>query len=219
MMPRRIALIHALRHSPPPVEAAFAAIWPGQRLMNLLDDSLSADLARAGQLTPSITARFQALAGYAVSTGAEAILFTCSAFGPCIEAVAAAHPAIVVLKPNTAMLDEVAASGARRIGLLASFAGTLASMPPEFPPELEIVPCFAEGALAALDAGDAAAHDALVVAAAERLVGCDAIALGQFSLAHLGPAVAIATGLPVFTTPRSAVRALRHRLDAAPAAP
>ena len=40
----RIALIHALRHSPPPVEAAFARLWPEASLMNLLDDSLSADL-------------------------------------------------------------------------------------------------------------------------------------------------------------------------------
>ena len=47
----RIALIHALRHSPPPVEAAFARLWPEATLMNLLDDSLSADLAREGALT------------------------------------------------------------------------------------------------------------------------------------------------------------------------
>ena len=54
----RLALIHALRHSPPPIEAAFARLWPGQILMNLLDDSLSADLAREGKLTPRMTERF-----------------------------------------------------------------------------------------------------------------------------------------------------------------
>ncbi len=211
---RRIALIHALRHSPPPVEAAFARLWPGQRLMNLLDDSLSADLARDGALTPAMTGRFLELARYAVGTGAEAILFTCSAFGPCIEAVAAAHPAIPVLKPNEAMIAEAAASGARRIGLLASFPGTLASMPPEFPPGIEVVPMLAEGALAALDAGDVAAHDRLVAEAGARLSGCDAVALGQFSLAHVAPAVAAATGKPTFTTPDSALRRLRALLKA-----
>ena len=42
----RITLIHALKHSIQPIEASFARLWPEARLMNLLDDSLSADLAR-----------------------------------------------------------------------------------------------------------------------------------------------------------------------------
>ena len=35
-----------------------------------------------------MTGRFLTLSRYAVGTGAEGILFTCSAFGPCIDAVA-----------------------------------------------------------------------------------------------------------------------------------
>lgn len=210
----RITLIHALRHSPPPIEAAFARLWPGNTLMNLMDDSLSADLAREGKLTPAMTERFRSLGRYAVGTGSAAILFTCSAFGPCIEAVASDHGGLPVLKPNEAMIEEIIASGAKRVGLLATFAGTLTSMPPEFPPGIEVVPCLAEGALAALDSGDVATHDRLAVEAARTLSGCDAIALGQFSLAHVAPMVAEATGLPVFTTPDSAVRKLKRILAA-----
>lgn len=128
----RIALIHALRHSPPPIEAAFARLWPEATLMNLLDDSLSADLARDGRITEAMTGRFLSLAGYARATGADGILFTCSAFGPCIEAVQRALSPLPVLKPNEAMIEEAQAIGGR-IGLLASFAPTLQSMPPEFP--------------------------------------------------------------------------------------
>src|SRR6187551_1508985 len=142
--PPRIALIHALKHSIAPIEAAFAKAWPEARLMNLLDDSLSADLARDGKLNDAMTKRFLALGHYAAATGADAILFTCSAFGPCIEAVARAHAPMPVLKPNEAMIERAAARG-RKIGLLSTFQPTLVSMPPEFPPDIELVPKLVEG--------------------------------------------------------------------------
>jgi hypothetical protein len=212
----RVALIHALRHSPPPIEAAFARLWPEALLANLLDDSLSADLARDGALTPAMTERFLRLSRYAVDTGADGILFTCSAFGPCIEAVARDQSPRPVLKPNEAMIEEVVAAvgPGGRIGLLATFGPSLDSIPPEFPPGVTVVPCLAEGALAALDRGDADAHDRLAAEASRRLADCDAIALAQFSLARAAPLVAEATRKPVFTTPDSAVRALRRRLGA-----
>src|SRR6266853_1556187 len=143
----RITLIHALKHSIVPIEASFARLWPDATLMNLVDDSLSADLARDGHLTPGMTDRFLALGRYAASTGADAILFTCSAFGPCIEAVTREHAPMPVLKPNQAMVEQAAARG-HRIGLLSTFAPTLASMPPEFPGTVDVVPKLAEGAMA-----------------------------------------------------------------------
>lgn len=209
----RIALIHALRHSPPPIEAAFRAAWPEARLMNLLDDSLSADLARDGQLTDAMTERFLTLARYAAGTGADGILFSCSAFGPCIEACARDLAPLPVLKPNEAAIEEAVGIG-RRVGLLATFPGTLASMPPEFPPGVEVVPCLADGALAALDAGALETHDRLAAEAAVALRGCDVVLLGQFSLARAAPLVAAATGLPVVTTPDSAVAKLKRLLAA-----
>jgi Asp/Glu/hydantoin racemase len=208
----RIALIHALRHSIQPIEAAFARIWPEARLANLLDDTLSADLARDGAITPAMTRRFLTLARYAADQGARGILFTCSAFGPCIEACARELAPMPVLKPNEAMIDEAVALG-DRIGLLATFPGTLASMPAEFPAGTRLVPCLAEGALAALDRGDVAAHDRLAAAAAAgSLTDCDVIALAQFSLARAAGAVEAATGRPVLTTPASAVQRLKQLL-------
>ena len=209
----RITLIHALEHSIAPIEAAFAKAWPEVRLMNLLDDSLSADLARDGKLDDAMTERFLALGRYAATTGADAILFTCSAFGPCIEAVARTHAPMPVLKPNEAMIERAVTMG-RRIGLLSTFAPTLASMPPEFPSSVQVVPKLAEGALAALDRGDRATHDRLIVEASRDLRDCDVIALAQFSIAATAPLVAEATGRPVVTTPDSAVEKLMKLLAA-----
>lgn len=209
----RIALIHALKHSIVPIESSFARLWPQARLMNLLDDSLSADLARDGHLTEAMTERFLALGRYAVSTGCDGILFTCSAFGPCIEAVARDQAPKPVLKPNEAMIEQAVAKG-KRIGLLSTFAPTLASMPAEFPASVEIVPKLAEGALAALDRGDRTTHDRLVTEAAKALIDCDVIALAQYSMAPAAATVAEATGRPVLTTPDSAVSKLKARLSA-----
>nr|WP_246522107.1 aspartate/glutamate racemase family protein [Neoroseomonas terrae] len=203
-----------MRHSPPPIEAAFARLWPGQVLMNLMDDSLSADLAREGALTPRMTERFLTLARYAAGTGADAILFTCSAFGPCIEACAAELAPMPVLKPNEAMIEEAVTAG-KRIGLLVTFPGTIPSMTPEFPAGITVVPKVAEGALAALDAGDVATHDRLAAEAAKDLADCDAVALGQFSLARAKPLVEAAIGgKAVLTTPDSAVLKLKRLLGA-----
>src|SRR5258705_3519847 len=129
--------------------------------MNLLDDSLSADLSSDGGLSDAMTERFLKLGRYAAGTGSDAILFTCSAFGPCIEAVARAQAPMPVLKPNEAMIEQAVAKG-RKVGLLSTFPPTLASMPPEFPSSIELVPKLAAGANAALGPGYPAADDCLV---------------------------------------------------------
>lgn len=210
----RIALIHALSHSVAPINHDLHTHWPQARVMNLLDDSLSADLAQSVDgLNAAMTQRFLTLSDYAVATGAQGILFTCSAFGPCIDAVAQRHAPMPVLKPNEAMVADAVAMGLP-VGLVASFAPTLRSMPPEFPEGALCAGELAEGALDALNAGDTGLHDRLVVEAALRAQasGAKVIALAQFSLARVQALVAQHTGLPVLTTVRSAVEALRHRL-------
>jgi hypothetical protein len=215
----RIALIHALKHSIAPIEASFARLWPEAQLANLLDDTLASDLAREGELTAAMTTRFLDLARYARSCGADAILFTCSAFGPCIEACAHELAPMPVLKPNEAMIEEaVSPAGAHgRVGLLATFAPTLATMPAEFTaiaPDVTLVPVLASDALAALSRGDPAEHDRLASDAARELEGCDVIALAQFSLSSAAARVATVTRRTVLTTPDSAVRKLRRLLNA-----
>ncbi len=215
--PPRIALIHALALSVAPINDAMAIHWPHAQRMNLLDDSLSADLAVGGHLDDAMTQRFLRLSDHAIATGAHGLLFTCSAFGPCIEAVKKRHATKPVLKPNEAMVAESSALARRLgkpVGLIATFAPTLASMPPEFPADVPLRLALAEGAMGALAAGDGAAHDAAAVAAARGLVlqGCGVIALAQFSLARAAAPVRAAVSVPVLTTVDSAVLAMQRML-------
>ena len=187
--------------------------------MNLLDDSLSVDRQRDGTLTPAMVARFENLARYGVATGADGILFTCSAFGPAIEAAGRAV-SIPVLKPNQAMFEEAFAAG-NRLGLLASFDPSIAPMTEDFTAlalargsRAQLVTACAPAAMPALTRGDAATHDSLLAESARTLKDCDAIMLAQFSTARARAPVEAATGRPVLTSPDSAVRAMRAALGA-----
>jgi len=209
----RVFLIHALRDAIDPARAAMARGWPEARVVNLLDDSLSADhAARGGALDDAMRARFRALTDYAVATGADGILFTCSAFGDAIEA-ARATVAVPVLKPDEAAL-EAALDAGPRIALLATFPATIPSITRELDKvarQRGVVPVVTtgvvEGALRALQSGDADRHDALIAEAAARHEDADALVLAQFSMAR---AAAKIGGRHVLATPDSAVAKLRR---------
>jgi Asp/Glu/hydantoin racemase len=214
----RISLIHATPVSLNPVADAFANLWPEATTTNLLDDSLSADLKEAGTLDSRMTDRFLTLGRYASETGADAILFTCSAFGPSIEAVASDLRPKPVLKPNEAMFEEAAGKGAR-VGMLVTFQPSIAPMEAEFRAMAEasgnaisLESVLAEGAMDALLDGDADLHNRLIADAAPQLAGCDVIMLAQFSMAQARPLVETAVDVPVLTSPESAVIKLRSIL-------
>ncbi len=223
-MTARIALIHALAESVAPSHAAFARIWPEAYAYDLLDTSLAVDREAAGRLDDAMMERFQTLAAYAAGTAGRngstaGILFTCSAFGPAIDAVKT-RLAIPVLRPNESAFAEALARG-DRIGLIVSFGPSAAALETELyemaatrslPIRVETV--IAHGALAALKAGNGAEHDRLVADAAVALGKTDAVVLGQFSLARAA-ATLEAAGFAgrVITTPGAAVAAMQKRIN------
>lgn len=214
----RICLIHAVRVAIDPVAEAFARLWPEAQLMNLLDDSLSIDRQRDGMLTPAMTARFLALGQYAKSVGVDGILFTCSAFGPAIEAVKHALAPMPVLKPNEAMFEAAMRHGTL-IGMVATFEPAVASMADEFEEMAAsgsgaklVTTCVPE-AMAALRSGDEDKHNQIVAEAAAGLSQCDAIMLAHFSTSRAAAAVARVTRQPVLTSPDCAVKKLRDLIE------
>lgn len=216
----RIALIHALAESVRPVHAAFAAHWPQASIFDLLDTSLVRDLVAVGQLDAALIDRFLTLGRYAEATAGEggrtvAILFTCSAFGPAIDAVKAAA-AVPVLRPNEAAFEQALSIGSH-IGLLVTFGPSLQALETELREmaaarnvDIRITARVVEGALEALQRGDAATHDRLAAAAAARMPKTDCLILGQFSLARAAAAIEPVVGREVLTTPGSAVEKLRR---------
>lgn len=210
-------MIHALRESLQPIWDAFAAGWPEAEYCNLLDDSLSVDREREGRLTAPIEQRFLTLGRYAAAVkdgGREtaAILFTCSAFGPAIDAVKR-DLKIPVFRPNEAAFERALDMG-KRIALLVTFGPSLKSLGDELRGmasgrgvDVAIEGRLVDGALAALQAGDGATHDRLIADTVEALPPVDAIVLGQFSMARAKAACKQRDR--VLTTPDAAVAKLR----------
>lgn len=221
--PSRIALIHATALAVDPIAAAFERHWPQARRMNLLDDSLSVDRAQAGQLTDAMVQRFTDLAAYAKGTGCNAILFTCSAFGPAIEAAGAAVQ-LPTLKPNEAMFEQALARcpAGGKLGLIATFQASIASMASELQLmaqqrgiAIELRSVFVPEAMQDLADGRADEHHRKVAEAARQLADCDVVMLAQFSMADALPLVQQHLACTVLSSPDCAVLALKQRvLDA-----
>jgi hypothetical protein len=207
----KITMIHALQSSIAPAEEAFARILPAAKPRSILDEGLSFELARSGALDARMTTRFLALGRYAAFDNPDAILFTCSAFGPCVERVRTDIAPIPVRKPTDGMIAIIRGLG-QRIALIAWFAPTLKSLPFDFPLDVEIVPVFVAGAQAAHLAGDWKTHDRLVTEAA-LAVEADAYVLAQFSIARAADELRTRTATPVLTTLDSAMLDLRGALQ------
>jgi len=217
-MSKRIALIHATPVAMQPVVEAFRHGWTDADTFSVLDDALSTDLARAGTLNAALKRRIAALAEYVTGVGVDAILYTCSAFGEAIDAVARATP-MPVLKPNEAMFEEALRLGTH-IGLLATFQPSIPSLEQELVDmaiaagtHVALESACVPAAMAALTAGDAAQHDRLIAEAAPRLAHCDIVMLAQFSMARARPAVQQVLGNKVLTSPDSAVAKLKAVLN------
>lgn len=220
----RVALIHATALAVEPIQAAFERHWPQAVRMNLLDDSLSVDRARAGELTPALTERFITLARYVAGTGCSGILFTCSAFGPAIEAAGRAT-GLPTLKPNEAMFEQALALAPAGRPLMAGLVATFQASLPSMSEELEAMArargialdlrCeFVPDAMQDLAAGRHEDHHRKVAAGVARLAGCDVVMLAQFSMAGAREASQAGVACPVLTSPDCAALSLKERITA-----
>lgn len=202
-----------------PVARSFAELWPEATTLDLLDESLSVDLAQLGTMTPEIYDRIDRLARHALKAGTDAILYTCSAFGDAIETTRQTID-IPVLKPNEAMFED-ALDAKGSIGLAATFGPSIPSMTEEFvamaaarkdPRELRttLVP----DAMQRLASGDAEFHHEAVGKGAVELGDCDTVMLAQFSMSAARGHVQNAINSRVLTSPDSAVTKLKQLLGA-----
>jgi Asp/Glu/hydantoin racemase len=201
-----------------PLKPLFAELLPAVRLVTVVDDSLLADVRTAGQLTAAVTRRLTGYGILAAASGADAILNCCSSVGEAADLLARMVE-IPVVKIDDRMARTAVETGSR-IGVLATVPTTLdpterllRRKAAEAGSEVEVRRYLVDGAFDALMDGDAARHDALVLQAIERAAADnDVVALAQGSMARLVSRLPPGIHVPVLSSPRLGVEALRSAL-------
>jgi Asp/Glu/hydantoin racemase len=204
-----------------PAREAFADRFPEARLWNLLDDLLIMQAEAAGGLTCGLRAKMRSLIRHAIDGGADAVLLSCSIYGPVAEEVAA-EVAVPVLASDAALFDEAARSAADRLAVLgpltAGVDDTIARLQARLAAEDRrptITGVVVEGSREAAAGDDRPALARLVADVARRLApDHDLILFGQFSVSPGLSAARAAVSVPVLSPPHLAADALRARLTA-----
>jgi aspartate/glutamate racemase len=213
-----LAMLHTGPVVIPPLKALAQTHLPGVRVVNLLDDSIVAEIERNGAIPDTVRDRMDHLGRCAVAAGADAVLVTCSSISQLAEPVQAAI-GIPVYRIDEAMADEAVLRGPR-IGVVATLATTLE-------PTCALIEERARlaGAAVTIDralcreafdlvnAGDGEGHDRVLKAAIEGLVADhDVIVLAQASMARIRDALDVP--VPVLTSPELGVARVRENLEA-----
>ncbi len=212
-MPRKtLALIHTSATLVPVFQQLCKAKLPNVDTFNIVDDSLVRAIGEKGGITPDIARRVASYVGSAEAGGADYVLVTCSSIGPAVEATAP-FSAVPVLRVDQPMADRAVQTG-RRIGVIATLATTLNPTSDLVRRravvagrQIELTSRLCEGAFEALMSGDAAKHDALVIAALRELSAqVDVILLAQASMARVVDLLGESDRrVPIFASPGIAV--------------
>lgn len=217
---RTIAAIYTGVALVKPLSDQLKEALPGFRIMNILDDSLIAEIIAEGRLTPAVRRRLYSYYDAAASAGAELILNTCSSIGEAVYSAREFIP-VPIVRIDEAMARRAVAE-ASRIAVLATLSTTLdptislvKRCAAEAGKTVTAISAVAEGAFPAITAGDAATHDRLVAETAQKVAGdCDVILLAQGSMARMEAPLRELTGKTVYSSPRLAIEMVKKMLEA-----
>jgi Asp/Glu/hydantoin racemase len=196
----------------------FATHLPNVRIVNIVDDSLLADVRAAGQMTPSVAQRLVGYAMLAQGAGADAIFNACSSVGE-VASVIRQLVRIPVVKIDDCMAEAALEYG-RQIAVVATVPTTLdptmrliESKACERGLSVALYPTLVEGAFDVLVRGDSAGHDTMVAEAIRAAASeADVVVLAQASMARIVPRLGD-LHVPVLASPESGVAGLKQVLE------
>lgn len=197
----------------------FSELLPGSRLINIVDDSFISDVISNGGMNEALGRRLLCYFEAAQAARAEYIFSTCSSIGDFIES-ARRFIGIPIVRIDGAMAID-AVTAAERVAVLATLQTTLGPTvrlvrrhAERLGKEVAIVEGLAEGAFEALQAGDDATHDRLILEKALEVdEKADLYLLAQGSMSRMESPLREATGRPVLTSLRSGLAYLKEVVE------
>ncbi|GBF75609.1 Asp/Glu/hydantoin racemase [Paenibacillus sp. 598K] len=201
-----------------PLKRQFDELLPEVRLVNIIDDSIIAEVMREGGVTSGVKRRLMQYYQHAADLGASIILNTCSSVGE-TASDARAFFDIPLVKIDEQMAAEAVASY-RSVAVLATLPTTLQptlrllrQQAEQQGRTVQLIDGLAAGAYEALVGGRQDEHDRLLLETAERVAAqADALVLAQGSMARMEAELAQRLGKPVLSSPRRSVIEIRRLL-------
>ena len=219
-MVRKVGMVHSIASLVPNFNELAAELLPGVEVIHLVDEGLLKDVLATGQLTPSMARRFGLLASFAVESGAEVVMLTCSSLAPLVDE-AKDMVKVPLLKVDEAMADEAVKLG-KHVGVIATAYTTLkptsdliktrAALQKK---EVAVETVLCEGAFDALRRGDFETHDRTVKDKLNDLMGrVDVVVLAQASIARVVAQIPEQERkVPILSSLRLGVQRLKEKLD------
>jgi hypothetical protein len=216
-MPKRVFLVHPTPLALPPVDEAFKRLWPQAQVLNLLDESLYADVGANGELTPALYARVANLLHHCEASGANGIVFSGSTFGPAVEEGRIGIK-VPVLRIEEAMMDEAVARGISILVVstqkraMPVVRSTLDVAAKRVGKTLAIKELWVAGARDALNAGDSDKHDRLIAEQSAAAGDFDTVVLSMISMAPARAKMPAALAKKTLTSGETTVTRMRKVL-------
>lgn len=219
MTTHKIAAIYTGAALVKPLSDLLKSELPNCEVMNILDDSMIADIISAGGMTKAVKRRLYGYYEIACASGAELILNTCSSIGDAVYGAREFFPIPIVRIDEPMVRKAIELSDS--IAVLATLPTTLEPTihlielcAKEAGKQVEIVSALADGAFSAITSGDAETHDRLIAETAKSVSdSCDVILLAQGSMARMEEPLHILTGKTVLSSPRFGAQLVQSILE------
>lgn len=189
MKKKRIGLIHATMNSVQPILQAFSTMDEDIELVSFMDEGLIYELNETNTITNRMLIRLTELAGKAMESNVDAILFTCSSFSPYISKISKLFP-LPVLSSDESMLKK-AINNSNKIIVISTIkkAGPttkemLEKLSDKYEKNIEVEVHILEDAFDALQNGNPKKHDQIILKKIEEQSPQHSIVLAQYSMAR-----------------------------------